>query len=92
MEDFRQKLTENQAGSGGSGIELVGTINPISEMVPAAHHFGAKVFVDAVHYAAPEDGRQGLEHDFLACSAYKYFGPHLGIPGTPGTPGIARGL
>ena len=49
-----------------------------------AHAAGALVFVDAVHYAphGPIDV-QALGCDFLACSAYKFFGPHLGHPLRP---------
>ena len=46
----------------------------------AAHAAGARVFVDAVHYAphGPIDVRR-LDCDFLVCSAYKFFGPHQGL-------------
>ena len=46
----------------------------------AAHEVGAWVYLDAVHYAphGPIDVR-ALECDFLACSAYKFFGPHVGL-------------
>lgn len=58
----------------------VGTINDISQIVRLAHAVGAWVFVDAVHYAPHGliDVRS-LDCDFLVCSAYKFFGPHLGI-------------
>jgi cysteine desulfurase family protein (TIGR01976 family) len=58
----------------------VGTINSIARVVQLAHKVGAWVFVDAVHYAphGPIDVRS-LDCDFLACSAYKFFGPHVGI-------------
>jgi cysteine desulfurase family protein (TIGR01976 family) len=58
----------------------VGTINDIAQIVRLAHAVGAWVFVDAVHYAPHGlvDVR-ALDCDFLACSAYKFFGPHLGI-------------
>ncbi|MBC5796726.1 cysteine desulfurase-like protein [Sphaerospermopsis sp. LEGE 00249] len=58
----------------------VGTINDIAKIVKLAHSFGALVFVDAVHYAphAPINVHH-LDCDFLACSAYKFFAPHLGI-------------
>jgi len=49
-------------------------------MTALAHRAGALVYIDAVHYAphGPIDV-QALGCDFLACSAYKFFGPHLGI-------------
>jgi cysteine desulfurase family protein (TIGR01976 family) len=58
----------------------VGTINDIQNIVKLAHDFGALVFVDAVHYAphAPINVHH-LDCDFLACSAYKFFAPHVGI-------------
>src|SRR5271165_1714155 len=58
----------------------VGTINDVSEIVRLAHDAGAMAFIDAVHYAphGPMDVR-ALDCDFLACSSYKFFGPHLGI-------------
>ncbi|MFL2871519.1 MAG: cysteine desulfurase-like protein [Pirellulaceae bacterium] len=57
-----------------------GSINPVKEVTGWAHAVGAEVFVDAVHH-----GPHGLIDvgdigcDYLACSAYKFFGPHIGI-------------
>jgi cysteine desulfurase family protein (TIGR01976 family) len=64
----------------GWAANAVGTINDVGEAVRLAHAVGAMAFVDAVHYAphAPIDV-QALDCDFLACSSYKFFGPHLGI-------------
>lgn len=64
----------------GYASNAVGTINPVAEAVQAAHAAGALVYVDAVQYAphGPIDV-QALDCDFLACSAYKFFGPHIGI-------------
>jgi cysteine desulfurase family protein (TIGR01976 family) len=58
----------------------VGTFPDVAEVIRLAHSVGAKVFVDAVQYAphGPIDV-QSWDCDFLACSAYKFFGPHLGI-------------
>ncbi|MBD2292020.1 cysteine desulfurase-like protein [Anabaena sphaerica FACHB-251] len=58
----------------------VGTINDIAKIVKLAHAVGALVFVDAVHYAphAPINVHH-LDCDFLVCSAYKFFAPHVGI-------------
>ncbi|WP_066426635.1 cysteine desulfurase-like protein [Anabaena sp. 4-3] len=58
----------------------VGTINDVASIVSLAHAVGAWVFVDAVHYAphAPINVH-ALDCDFLACSAYKFFAPHVGI-------------
>jgi cysteine desulfurase family protein (TIGR01976 family) len=57
-----------------------GSINNIKRIVELAHSAGALVYVDAVHYAPHElIDVQALDCDFLACSAYKFFGPHLGM-------------
>jgi cysteine desulfurase family protein (TIGR01976 family) len=58
----------------------VGTIPDVARVIKMAHDVGALVFVDAVQFAphAPIDV-QALDCDFLACSAYKFFGPHMGI-------------
>ena len=64
----------------GLASNAVGTINDVAAIAERAHAVGALVFVDAVHYAphGPIDV-QALDCDFLACSAYKFFGPHVGI-------------
>jgi cysteine desulfurase family protein (TIGR01976 family) len=64
----------------GYASNAVGTVNPVAEIVRRAHAAGAWTFVDAVHYAphGPLDV-VALGTDFLACSAYKFFGPHLGV-------------
>jgi len=63
----------------GWASNAVGTINPVAEIVERAHRAGAWVYVDAVHAAPhlPLDAR-AAGADFVACSAYKFFGPHLG--------------
>ncbi|SRR5258706_6426915 len=63
----------------GWASNAVGTINPIREIAEHVHRAGAWLFVDAVH-AAPHlalDAR-AVDADFVACSVYKFFGPHLG--------------
>jgi len=64
----------------GWASNAVGTVNPVAEIVRRAHAVGAWTFVDAVHYA-PHGSLDvaSLGTDFLACSAYKFFGPHVGI-------------
>ena len=64
----------------GYASNLTGSVNPVREMIAKARQTGAVTFVDAVHYAP--HGRlcvSDLQCDFLACSAYKFFGPHEGI-------------
>ncbi len=57
-----------------------GSIVDVKRIVEAAHQVGAMVYVDAVHYAPHQlIDVQDLGCDFLACSAYKFFGPHVGI-------------
>ena len=58
----------------------VGTSVDLQPLIAAAHGVGALTYVDAVHYA-PHGviDVQALDCDFLACSAYKFSGPHLGI-------------
>ncbi len=64
----------------GYASNAVGTINPVERIVKMAHSVGALVFVDAVHFA-PHGAIdvQRLKCDFLACSPYKFFAPHLGV-------------
>jgi cysteine desulfurase family protein (TIGR01976 family) len=64
----------------GYASNAVGTVNDVAAVVRLAHQAGALAFVDAVHYVphGAIDVR-ALDCDFLACSAYKFFGPHLGI-------------
>jgi len=64
----------------GYASNAVGTISDIAAIARLAHAVGAWVFVDAVHYVphAPINVH-ALGCDFLACSAYKFFGPHVGI-------------
>jgi len=64
----------------GYASNAVGSINDIASVVALAHAAGAWVYVDAVHYAPHGSiDVQALGCDFLACSVYKFFGPHLGV-------------
>jgi cysteine desulfurase family protein (TIGR01976 family) len=64
----------------GAASNALGTINNVQRAARLAHEAGALVFVDAVHYAphALIDVRE-FECDLLACSAYKFYGPHIGV-------------
>ena len=64
----------------GAASNALGTINDVRKAGDMAHAVGALMFVDAVHFAphALPDVRK-LDCDFLACSAYKFNGPHIGI-------------
>ena len=71
----RTKLVAIAAAS-----NAVGTLNPVEQITAMAHERGALVFVDAVHFAphgSIDVGRWGC--DFVTCSAYKFFGPHVGV-------------
>jgi cysteine desulfurase family protein (TIGR01976 family) len=64
----------------GAASNALGTINDLERVIKLAHNAGALVFVDAVHYAphALVDVKK-LDCDFLGMSAYKFYGPHVGI-------------
>lgn len=58
----------------------VGTVSPLESIVNMAHAAGALVYVDAVHYSAHRlSDVHAVGADFLAASAYKFFGPHTGV-------------
>jgi selenocysteine lyase/cysteine desulfurase len=64
----------------GAASNALGTINDVAQLTARAHTAGAKVFVDGVHYAShrmPDVRAWGC--DFFACSAYKFYGPHVGV-------------
>jgi cysteine desulfurase family protein (TIGR01976 family) len=64
----------------GAASNALGTINDVRRVADRAHGIGALVFVDAVHYAPHElVDVVALGADFLACSAYKFYGPHVGV-------------
>ena len=64
----------------GCASNAAGTINPVKQICHWAREVGAVSFLDAVHYA-PHDLIDVVDWDcdFLICSAYKFFGPHVGI-------------
>jgi len=64
----------------GAASNALGTVSPIREAARLAHAHGALCFVDAVHFAAhlPIDVVT-MECDFLVCSPYKFYGPHVGV-------------
>ena len=81
MNDLRSALEGRPALLAiGAASNALGTITDVAEASRMAHEAGALVFVDAVHYAPHElvDVR-GIDCDFLACSPYKFYGPHLGV-------------
>jgi cysteine desulfurase family protein (TIGR01976 family) len=79
-DDLKSKLSSRtKLVAVGYASNIVGTINPIAEITKLAHAAGALIYVDAVHYAphGPIDVKT-LDCDFLVCSPYKFFGPHMG--------------
>jgi cysteine desulfurase family protein (TIGR01976 family) len=80
LDDLKSKITvKTKLIAVGYASNAVGTINPVAEITKMAHAAGALTFIDAVHYAphGPIDVRR-VDCDFLACSPYKFFGPHMG--------------
>ena len=81
MDDLAGKINgRTRLVAVGYASNAVGTINPVKEIVRLAHAVGALAYIDAVHYAphGPIDVR-ALDCDFLVCSSYKFFGPHMGV-------------
>lgn len=79
--DLKQALTpRTRLLAIGAASNALGTVSDVAAAARLAHEVGALVFVDAVHYA-PHTlvDVKALDCDFLACSAYKFYGPHLGM-------------
>ena len=79
--DFSRRLTRRtKLVAIGAASNALGTINDVRRAREMAHSLGAQIFVDAVHYAPHALIDVGdWNCDFLACSAYKFYGPHIGI-------------
>ncbi|MBA2364197.1 MAG: cysteine desulfurase-like protein [Chloroflexia bacterium] len=81
VESFRAGLNERtRVAAFAYASNAVGTVNDVGLLTRLAHKVGALVFIDAVQFA-PHDtiDVQQIGCDFLACSPYKYFGPHAGV-------------
>jgi selenocysteine lyase/cysteine desulfurase len=78
---FSEQLTaRTRLVAVGAASNALGTITDVRRAAELAHALGAQIFVDAVHFAPHQlIDVQGLDCDFLACSAYKFYGPHIGI-------------
>lgn len=64
----------------GAASNALGTVTDVAAATRLAHDAGALSFVDAVHYAAHGViDVKAWECDFLACSPYKFYGPHAGV-------------
>jgi cysteine desulfurase family protein (TIGR01976 family) len=80
LDDLKSKLNgKTKLVAAGYASNAVGTINPVAEITRLAHSAGALAYIDAVHYAPHGliDVKE-LDCDFLVCSPYKFFGPHMG--------------
>src|SRR3954466_1499509 len=81
MTDLGSKLSKRtKLLAIGAASNALGTVTYPATAAAFAHNLGAQVFVDAVHYA-PHNlvDVQAMDCDYLACSAYKFYGPHIGI-------------
>jgi cysteine desulfurase family protein (TIGR01976 family) len=81
LEQYQQLINQRtRLVAVGCASNAVGTINPVKQICQWAKSVGALSFLDAVHFA-PHDliDVQDWDCDFLSCSAYKFFGPHVGI-------------
>ena len=81
MRDLESKIgARTRLVAIGAASNALGTVVDVARVAEMARARGALVFVDAVHYAPHVlvDVKQ-LDCDFLACSAYKFYGPHIGV-------------
>jgi cysteine desulfurase family protein (TIGR01976 family) len=81
LDDLERKITpRTRLLAIGAASNALGTVSPVKRAAEIARARKALVFVDAVHYAPHvlADVR-ALDADFLACSAYKFYGPHIGV-------------
>jgi len=80
-EDLAGKLTPGvRLLALGAASNALGTINDVPRLTRLAHAAGALVFVDGVHYASHHmPDVRAWDCDFFACSAYKFYGPHVGV-------------
>ena len=80
-DDFRRKITKRtRLVAVGIASNALGTVNDIAALRDRVREAGAWLLLDAVHYAPHFLVDVGaLDADFLLCSAYKFYGPHVGI-------------
>lgn len=81
LEELKSLLNENtRLVAVGAASNATGGINPVAEIASLAHEVGALCYVDAVHLGPHRlIDVQAWDADFVVCSAYKFFGPHVGI-------------
>jgi len=81
IDDYKAKLSpKTKIVAVNWASNATGTVTDVKTFVKLAHEVGAVTIVDAVHYAPHKviDVRD-IDTDFLVCSAYKFFGPHIGV-------------
>ncbi len=81
MDDFQSKLSDKtKLVAVGYSSNSLGTVNDLPRFREMSRSVGAWLLVDAVHYAPhfPMNASE-LDPDFLLCSAYKFYGPHIGV-------------
>jgi len=80
-EDAAAKLTAGvRLLALGAASNALGTINDVPALTARAHAAGAQVFIDGVHYASHQlPDVRGWNCDYFVCSAYKFYGPHVGV-------------
>lgn len=79
--DFASKINEKtKLVAMGWASNITGTVNDVKKIRALTYQVGAYLLVDAVHYAAHFSmDVKALGCDFLLCSAYKFYGPHVGL-------------
>jgi len=81
LEDYRSKLSDKtKVVAVNWASNATGTVTDVKTMIAMAHEVGALTIIDAVHYAPHKvmDVKE-IDADFVVCSAYKFFGPHMGV-------------
>ncbi len=81
LDDLKSKINSNtKLVAVGCASNAVGSVNPVKQICQWAREAGALSFLDAVHYVPhAQVNVEDLGCDLLACSAYKFFGPHVGL-------------
>lgn len=81
LKDYQEKLSDRtKVVAVNWASNATGTVTDVKTMIQMAHDVGALTVVDAVHYAPHKViDVKDINTDFLICSAYKFFGPHMGV-------------
>jgi selenocysteine lyase/cysteine desulfurase len=81
LEDYKSKLSDKtKVVAINWASNATGTVTDVKTMIKMAHDVGAVTIIDAVHYAPHKViDVKDIDTDFMVCSAYKFFGPHMGV-------------